>query len=406
MTDVHWLGHEDCHHTHVVGGKAASLSRLAALHTVPTGFAIPALDANANAEGLPRTIAEAIRAAYARLAEETGEESVSVAVRFSAIDEDAAGASFAGQHDTYLNVRGHAAVLEAVTRCRDSAISPGALAYRKQQGISIEDVKIGILVQQLVASDVSAIIFSHNPINKSPDEIVINASWGLGESLVGGTVTPIPFGGAVRVGVSRESFTRCPSAPATGRATGFSSGLPTGFATGLATGPVPGAPVIVLSTMAVSIFGSGLGTSRGGAGVVVPVGATVGLGLSAGSSIFLRLPTRVVVVASRRSASAASRSTCWRISAVAIFCGAALRISRARRWKSRAPMLAGAYSVIGCPKLAPSFSLVLKLTIESYTTPLKRLRSSARISRASFVRTSYWFARTRTAGRAPLLSQI
>ena len=51
-------------------------------------------------------------------------------------------------------------------------------------------MKIGILVQQLVASDVSAIIFSHNPINKSPDEIVINASWGLGESLVGGTVTP------------------------------------------------------------------------------------------------------------------------------------------------------------------------------------------------------------------------
>ena len=190
MTDVHWLGHEDCHHTHVVGGKAASLSRLAALHTVPPGFAIPALDANANAEGLPRTIAEAIRAAYARLAEETGEEAVSVAVRSSAIDEDAAGASFAGQHDTYLNVRGHAAVLEAVTRCRDSAISPGALAYRKQQGISVEDVKIGILVQQLVASDVSAIIFSHNPINKSPDEIVINASWGLGESLVGGTVTP------------------------------------------------------------------------------------------------------------------------------------------------------------------------------------------------------------------------
>ncbi|MCI0856655.1 MAG: PEP/pyruvate-binding domain-containing protein, partial [Chloroflexi bacterium] len=105
-------------------------------------------------------------------------------------DEDAAGASFAGQHDTYLNVRGEDAVLEAVARCRDSAISPGALAYRKQQGISVEDVKIGILVQQLVASDVSAIIFSHNPINKSPDELVINASWGLGESLVGGTVTP------------------------------------------------------------------------------------------------------------------------------------------------------------------------------------------------------------------------
>ena len=70
MSDVHWLGHEDCHHTHVVGGKAASLSRLASLHTVPPGFAIPALDANANAEGLPQAAVASIRAAYARLAEQ------------------------------------------------------------------------------------------------------------------------------------------------------------------------------------------------------------------------------------------------------------------------------------------------------------------------------------------------
>ena len=188
MTEVHWLGHEDCHHTDVVGGKAANLSRLAALHAVPPGFAIAALDANAN--GLPQAIREAVSAAYAKLVEETGEEDVSVAVRSSAIDEDAAGASFAGQHDTYLNIRGERAILEAVARCRKSATSPEALAYREQQGLSFENVKIGILVQQLVASDVSAIIFSHNPINRNPDELVINASWGLGESLVGGTVTP------------------------------------------------------------------------------------------------------------------------------------------------------------------------------------------------------------------------
>ena len=188
MSVVHWLGQEECHHTHVVGGKAASLSRLAKLHTVPPGFAIPALEARS--EALQHETISAIREAYGKLAEDAGEPDISVAVRSSAIDEDAAGASFAGQHDTYLNVRGGEALLEAVLRCRDSAISPGALAYREQQGISVEDIKIGILVQQLVASDVSAVIFSHNPLTKSADEIVINASWGLGESLVGGTVTP------------------------------------------------------------------------------------------------------------------------------------------------------------------------------------------------------------------------
>ncbi len=188
MPDIHWLGEEDCHATHVVGGKAASLSRLAELHTVPPGFAIPALEARS--EALPEATINAIHAAYGKLAEESGEPDISVAVRSSAIDEDAADASFAGQHDTYLNVRGEVALIEAVIRCRDSAISPGALAYRKQQGLLVEGIRIGILVQQLVASDVSAIIFSHNPVTKSADEIVINSSWGLGESLVGGTVTP------------------------------------------------------------------------------------------------------------------------------------------------------------------------------------------------------------------------
>ncbi|MCH7697440.1 MAG: PEP/pyruvate-binding domain-containing protein [Chloroflexi bacterium] len=188
MSVVHWLGQEECHHTHVVGGKAASLSRLAKLHTVPPGFAIPALEARS--EALPDTTINAIHEAYGELGKDAGEPDLSVAVRSSAIDEDAAGASFAGQHDTYLNVRGEVALLEAVLRCRDSAISPGALAYRKRQGLLVEGIRIGILVQQLIASDVSAIIFSTNPLTKNADEIVINASWGLGESLVGGTVTP------------------------------------------------------------------------------------------------------------------------------------------------------------------------------------------------------------------------
>ena len=105
MTDVRWLGHEACHDTESVGGKAASLSRLAELHTVPPGFAIPAMPSRVD-EPLPETVAAGVRAAYGDLGERTGEATPSVAVRSSAIDEDGAGASFAGQHDTYLNVIG------------------------------------------------------------------------------------------------------------------------------------------------------------------------------------------------------------------------------------------------------------------------------------------------------------
>ena len=189
MSHIRWLGDEDCHESIVVGGKAANLSQLASLHRVPPGFAMPAIQVNAG-EPLPEQIIASLREAYRMLAERTAEAAPSVAVRSSAIDEDTAGASFAGQHDTYLNVVGEDAVVDAVGRCSQSARSPEALAYRKQQGLSQEDVRIAVLVQQLVASDISAVVFSANPLTNSPDEIVINSSWGLGESIVGGTVTP------------------------------------------------------------------------------------------------------------------------------------------------------------------------------------------------------------------------
>lgn len=192
MTDVRWLGHAACHETAAVGGKAASLSRLAELHTVPPGFAIPALASRVN-EPLANAVAARVRAAYGELSERTGEASPSVAVRSSAIDEDGAGASFAGLHDTYLNVIGEDAVVDAVARCCGSARSVEAMAYRRQQGLSLEDVRIAVLVQQLVASDVSSVVFSANPLTGSIDEVMINSSWGLGESIVGGTVTPDTF---------------------------------------------------------------------------------------------------------------------------------------------------------------------------------------------------------------------
>jgi pyruvate,water dikinase len=113
-----------------------------------------------------------------------------VAVRSSAVDEDSADASFAGQHETYLNIVGPDAIIQAVAKCWESARSERALAYRRRQGLSAERPQLAVLVQQLVAADTSAVVFSANPVTGSRDEIMINASWGLGESIVGGTDTP------------------------------------------------------------------------------------------------------------------------------------------------------------------------------------------------------------------------
>jgi pyruvate,water dikinase len=122
-----------------------------------------------------------------------GEPEPAVAVRSSAIDEDGAEASFAGQHETYLNISGIDNIAEAIVRCWKSAHSERALEYRRQNGLSTVHLKLAVLVQALVPADASAVVFSANPINRRRDEVVINASWGLGESVVGGLVTPDAF---------------------------------------------------------------------------------------------------------------------------------------------------------------------------------------------------------------------
>ena len=99
-------------------------------------------------------------------------------------------ASYAGQHETSLNIRGVEAVADAVVHCWRSAQSPRARAYRGAQGRARDDVQVAVLVQQLIVADSSAVLFSAHPVTGSRDEIVVNASWGLGESIVGGTVTP------------------------------------------------------------------------------------------------------------------------------------------------------------------------------------------------------------------------
>jgi pyruvate, water dikinase len=186
-----WLGDPKSFDPSLVGGKAANLSRLARMyHRVPDGFSLPVTVMD---EVYPLDLRNEITAAISDLAACHRLPEFIAAVRSSAVDEDGATASFAGQHETSLNIAGADAILQAVTRCWESARSEQALHYRRQQGLSVERPQIAVLVQQLVASDVSAVIFSANPITSNRDEIMINASWGLGESIVGGTVTPDTF---------------------------------------------------------------------------------------------------------------------------------------------------------------------------------------------------------------------
>jgi pyruvate,water dikinase len=176
-----------------VGAKAAHLSRLAAEHRVPAGFSLTAAayrpDHPPDAP-LPADLQVELAAAYGTLSRSSGVPNVPVAVRSSALDEDGDLASFAGQHETELNLVGVDAVLGAVARIWASARNERALAYRKQQGLEVGGVRLAVLVQQLVLADSSAVVFSANPITGNREEVVVTASWGLGESVVSGTVTP------------------------------------------------------------------------------------------------------------------------------------------------------------------------------------------------------------------------
>ena len=186
-----WLGDPRSFDAKLVGGKAANLSRLARLyHRVPDGFSVPV---TVMAEAHPLDLTDEITAAISDLIACHSLPNFVAAVRSSAVDEDGATASFAGQHETYLNIVGAEEIIQAITRCWESARSERALEYRRKQGLSVELPQLAVLVQQLVTADVAAVAFSANPITSNRAEIMINASWGLGESIVGGTVTPDMF---------------------------------------------------------------------------------------------------------------------------------------------------------------------------------------------------------------------
>lgn len=139
---------------------------------------------------VPDEVADAIRDGYRLLAEELGAERPSVAVRSSAVAEDAADASFAGMQSTYLWLRGPEEALAGVRRCWASYFNAEALAYRARHGGA---AGMSVAVQTMVDARVAGVMFTLNPVSGDPSTIAIDASYGLGVTVVGGEVTPDSF---------------------------------------------------------------------------------------------------------------------------------------------------------------------------------------------------------------------
>ncbi len=169
-----------------VGGKGLSLARLAGAGLpVPPGFCVTT-DAHRRLRGRSPddTLAAQIAVAYQRLG------GGPVAVRSSATAEDGAAASFAGQQETLLGIEGAPAVCEAVGRCWASLDSERAVAYRRRQGVGDEGLAMGVVVQRLVPAEVAGVLFTRDPLDGAGRCMLVEASWGLGESVVSGRVTP------------------------------------------------------------------------------------------------------------------------------------------------------------------------------------------------------------------------
>jgi pyruvate,water dikinase len=195
------------------GGKGASLARMAALGLpVPPGFVVPADSLAASLPGgeaelrgalsgadqararelvaqaqIENELRDSIAAAYAELGADAP-----VAVRSSACAEDSQEASFAGQQETYLHVRGVDDVLARIVDCWGSFFSERALFYRARKG-SLEDLGMAVVVQRMVSADVAGVLFTCDPVQRRRDRMVVEAVFGLGEACVSGHVTPDHF---------------------------------------------------------------------------------------------------------------------------------------------------------------------------------------------------------------------
>jgi pyruvate,water dikinase len=139
---------------------------------------------------IPNEIEDAIKRAYKELSKKTKSSKVFVAVRSSATAEDLPGASFAGQQETYLNVRGVKDLVQKTVKCWSSLFTSRAIFYRTRKGFKHEQVLISVGVQKMVNAKAAGVMFTINPVTGEPNQIVIEGNWGLGESVVSGSVTP------------------------------------------------------------------------------------------------------------------------------------------------------------------------------------------------------------------------
>jgi pyruvate,water dikinase len=142
---------------------------------------------------MPHDIQRALLDEYNELSKKTNSSQAFVAVRSSATAEDLPDASFAGQQETYLNVKGNTDLINKTIKCWSSLFTPRAIYYRTQKGFKHEDVLISVGIQKMVNSKSAGVTFTINPVTGDLSQIVIEGNWGLGESVVSGAVTPDDF---------------------------------------------------------------------------------------------------------------------------------------------------------------------------------------------------------------------
>ncbi len=142
---------------------------------------------------IPPEVEEMIKESYVSLCDRCGAREVPVAVRSSATAEDLPTASFAGQQDTYLWIKGPDQVVQRVRQCWASLFTPRSISYRIKNKFPHEKVLISVGVQKMVNSKVAGVMFTLDPVNGDPSKVVIEGSWGLGETVVSGSVTPDRF---------------------------------------------------------------------------------------------------------------------------------------------------------------------------------------------------------------------
>ena len=171
-----------------LGGMiAAEMSRLSPGDVDSVGAASHAISQAMRFAPVPDAVRDEVARRYAELGEDAP-----VAVRSSALGEDSQDATFAGQQETYLWVRGVDHVCDALRDCWVSLYSPPAIAYRARLSDG-EEPAMGVAVQLMVDAEVSGVLFTCNPVSGDPSMVAVNASWGLGLAVVGGEVTPDDF---------------------------------------------------------------------------------------------------------------------------------------------------------------------------------------------------------------------